>query len=59
MKCPFCQHADTQVLDTRVLEESDAIRRRRRCSKCDKRFTTFERIELVMPTVVKKDGSRT
>jgi transcriptional repressor NrdR len=59
MKCPFCQHADTQVLDTRVSEEGDAIRRRRRCGKCDKRFTTFERIELVMPTVVKKDGSRT
>ncbi|MFT5644812.1 MAG: transcriptional repressor NrdR [Janthinobacterium sp.] len=59
MKCPFCQHADTQVLDTRVSEEGDAIRRRRRCGKCDKRFTTYERIELVMPTVVKKDGSRT
>ena len=59
MKCPFCQHADTQVLDTRVSEEGDAIRRRRRCGKCDKRFTTFERIELVMPVVVKKDGSRT
>ncbi len=59
MKCPFCQHADTQVLDTRVSEEGDVIRRRRRCGKCDKRFTTFERIELVMPTVVKKDGSRT
>ena len=59
MKCPFCQHADTQVLDTRDSEEGDAIRRRRRCVKCDKRFTTFERIELVMPTVVKKDGSRT
>lgn len=59
MKCPFCQHVDTQVLDTRVSEEGDAIRRRRRCVKCDKRFTTFERIELVMPTVVKKDGSRT
>jgi transcriptional repressor NrdR len=59
MKCPFCQHVDTQVLDTRDSEEGDAIRRRRRCVKCDKRFTTFERIELVMPTVVKKDGSRT
>ncbi len=59
MKCPFCQHADTQVLDTRVSEEGDAIRRRRRCCKCDKRFTTYERIELVMPFVVKKNGSRT
>jgi transcriptional repressor NrdR len=59
MKCPFCQHDDTQVLDTRVSEEGDAIRRRRRCAQCDKRFTTYERIELVMPFVVKKNGSRT
>ena len=59
MKCPFCQHEDTQVLDTRISEEGDAIRRRRRCGKCDKRFTTYERIELVMPAVVKKNGSRT
>ncbi len=59
MKCPFCHHEDTQVLDTRVSEEGDAIRRRRRCAKCDKRFTTYERIELVMPVVVKKNGSRT
>ena len=59
MKCPFCQHDETQVLDTRVSEEGDAIRRRRRCGKCDKRFTTYERIELAMPAVVKKNGSRT
>jgi len=59
MKCPFCHHDETQVLDTRVSEEGDAIRRRRRCGKCDKRFTTYERIELVMPAVVKKNGSRT
>jgi transcriptional repressor NrdR len=58
MKCPFCQHEDTQVLDTRVSED-DSIRRRRRCAKCDKRFTTYERIELSMPFVVKKNGSRT
>lgn len=58
MKCPFCQNADTQVLDTRVSEEGDTIRRRRRCSGCDKRFTTYERIELVMPVIVKKNGSR-
>jgi len=58
MKCPFCQHEDTQVLDTRVSEEGDAIRRRRRCTACDKRFTTYERIELAMPSVVKKNGSR-
>jgi transcriptional repressor NrdR len=59
MKCPFCKHVDTQVLDTRVSEEGDAIRRRRRCADCDKRFTTYERIELAMPVVVKKNGSRT
>ena len=59
MKCPFCHHADTQVIDTRVSEEGDTIRRRRRCSHCDKRFTTDERIELSMPVVVKKNGSRT
>lgn len=59
MKCPFCQHEDTQVLDTRASEEGDAIRRRRRCIACDKRFTTYERIELNMPVIVKKNGSRT
>jgi transcriptional repressor NrdR len=58
MKCPFCKHDDTQVLDTRVSEEGDVIRRRRRCAKCEKRFTTYERIELAMPVVVKKNGSR-
>jgi len=58
MKCPFCQHDEIHVLDTRVSEEGDAIKRRRRCGKCDKRFTTFERIELSMPFVVKKNGSR-
>ena len=59
MRCPFCQHDETQVLDTRVSEEGDAVRRRRRCAKCDKRFTTYERIELSMPIIVKKNGSRT
>ena len=59
MKCPFCQHEDTQVLEPRVSEEGDSIRRRRRCAKCDKRFTTKERIELSMPIIVKKNGSRT
>lgn len=58
MRCPFCHHEDTQVLDTRVSEEGDTIRRRRRCANCDKRFTTYERIELMMPVVVKKNGSR-
>lgn len=58
MKCPFCHHDDTTVLDTRASEEGDVIRRRRRCAKCDKRFTTYERIELPMPIIVKKNGSR-
>jgi transcriptional repressor NrdR len=58
MKCPFCHHQDTQVLDTRMSEEGDSIRRRRRCAGCEKRFTTYERIELAMPVIVKKNGSR-
>lgn len=58
MRCPFCGNAETQVVDSRVSEEGDAIRRRRRCLSCDKRFTTYERVELAMPTVVKRDGSR-
>ena len=58
MKCPFCRHDDTQVIDTRVLEEGSAIRRRRRCSNCDRRFTTYERVELSLPAVVKRNGSR-
>jgi len=59
MKCPISQHEDTPVLDARVPEEGDASRRRRRCVQCDKRFTTYERIELSMPIIVKKNGSRT
>jgi transcriptional repressor NrdR len=58
MYCPFCPHEETQVLDSRVSEDGRAVRRRRRCEKCDKRFTTYERVELSMPTLVKKDGSR-
>ncbi|MBC3874618.1 transcriptional regulator NrdR [Undibacterium flavidum] len=58
MKCPYCHHGDTQVIDTRISEEGDTIRRRRRCASCDKRFTTYERIELAMPVIVKKNGSR-
>jgi len=59
MKCPFCNHEDTPVLDTRLSEDGRSIRRRRRCEDCDKRFTTYERIELTMPVIVKKNGSRT
>lgn len=58
MKCPFCSHAETQVVETRVSEEADFVRRRRQCGGCDKRFTTYERPDLSFPVVVKKDGSR-
>ncbi len=58
MHCPFCKHSDTQVLDTRVSVEGDVIKRRRRCEKCDKRFTTYERPELALPAIVKKNASR-
>lgn len=58
MRCPYCAHVDTQVLDTRISEEGDSIRRRRRCESCDRRFTTYERAEVAMPAVVKKNGSR-
>jgi len=58
MRCPYCAHQETQVVETRESDEGDAIRRRRRCLKCDKRFTTYERTEIAWPAVVKKDGSR-
>ena len=58
MHCPFCGHAETQVVETRESDEGDVIRRRRRCLRCEKRFTTYERIDIVMPAVVKKDGAR-
>ena len=59
MRCPFCGNEDTQVLDTRSSTEASSIRRRRKCPACDKRFTTYERVDLKMPRLVKKDGSRT
>jgi len=58
MRCPYCSHEETQVVETRESDEGDVIRRRRRCLKCDKRFTTYERTEIAMPAVVKKDGAR-
>lgn len=58
MKCPFCSAPDTQVVDSRVSEEGDSIRRRRRCAACDKRFTTYETVELRMPSLVKTNGNR-
>jgi transcriptional repressor NrdR len=59
MRCPYCSNEETQVVETRDSDEGDVIRRRRRCLKCDKRFTTYERAEIAMPAVVKKDGART
>jgi transcriptional repressor NrdR len=58
MHCPFCDFADTQVIDSRVSDEGDVVRRRRRCATCDKRFTTYERIELNLPTIIKRNGAR-
>jgi transcriptional repressor NrdR len=58
VKCPYCADPNTQVVDTRENEEGDTVRRRRRCLACDKRFTTYERVELQLPLVVKKNGSR-
>lgn len=58
MKCPFCGSLDTQVIDSRVNEAGDAIRRRRRCAQCDKRFTTWETAELRPPQIVKSNGTR-
>jgi transcriptional repressor NrdR len=58
MKCPFCGSADTQVIDSRVSEPGDSIRRRRRCVACQKRFTTYETVELRLPQVVKTNGDR-
>jgi transcriptional repressor NrdR len=59
MKCPFCSDPNTQVVDTRENDDGDTVRRRRRCPACEKRFTTYERVELQLPHLVKKNGSRT
>jgi len=58
MKCPFCSHAETQVVETRISEDGDSIRRRRQCTACEKRFTTYERPDVSFPAIVKKDGRR-
>ena len=58
MKCPFCSHLETQVVETRVSEDGVFIRRRRQCGACDQRFTTYERPEVNVPAIVKKDGRR-
>jgi transcriptional repressor NrdR len=59
VRCPFCSSEDTQVLDTRSNPDTNSIRRRRKCASCAKRFTTYEKVELRMPRLVKKDGTRT
>ena len=58
MKCPYCGSTDSEVVETRASEDVDTIRRRRECLKCEKRFTTYERIENVNLVVIKKDGKR-
>ncbi len=58
MKCPFCGASETTVADTRLNDDGDIVRRRRRCLACDKRFSTYERAEIRLPQVVKKNGSR-
>lgn len=58
MRCPYCLQQDTRVLDSRSTPDSDAIRRRRECEQCTKRFTTYERVELMDISIVKKDGRR-
>jgi len=58
MYCPFCQHADTRVIDSRVSEDGATIRRRRECEACNERFSTLETVELKLPAIVKSDGTR-
>ncbi|MEI7671423.1 MAG: transcriptional regulator NrdR [Syntrophales bacterium] len=58
MKCPFCAYSENKVIDSRISKDGDAIRRRRECLGCGKRFTTYEFVEEVLPVVVKKDGRR-
>ena len=59
MKCPFCGHLETQVVETRISEDASFIRRRRQCGACEKRFTTYERPDVNFPAIVKKDDRRT
>ena len=59
MKCPYCKADDTGVVDSRLSEDGGSVRRRRECRECGKRFTTYERVELQMPMIVKQNGNRT
>lgn len=58
MRCPFCTNTDSKVIDSRLSRDDNVIRRRRECESCERRFTTYERIEEILPLVVKKDGRR-
>lgn len=58
MRCPFCSDTDNRVIDSRLSRDDNVIRRRRECARCARRFTTYERIEEILPLVVKKDGRR-
>ena len=58
MKCPFCGHENTRVIDSRPAEDNNSIRRRRVCDECDKRFTTYEKIETIPLIIIKKDNNR-
>ena len=58
MKCPFCGNNEDKVIDSRTGKDGDVIRRRRECLKCERRFTSYEKVEDMMPMVIKKDGSR-
>ncbi|MEW5849698.1 MAG: transcriptional regulator NrdR [Myxococcota bacterium] len=58
MRCPFCRSVDNRVVDSRTTEDGGAIRRRRQCDACSKRFTSYERVEEVQPAVIKRDGRR-
>jgi len=58
VQCPFCNHLENKVVDSRLSKEGEAIRRRRECLSCQRRFTTYERIEDMLPSVIKKDGRR-
>ncbi len=58
MNCPFCNHYDSKVIDSRPTDEGQSIRRRRECTKCQKRFTTYERLERIPLVIIKKDGTR-
>ena len=58
MKCPFCGHENTRVIDSRPAEENNSIRRRRVCDECDKRFTTYEKVETIPLIIIKKDDNR-